>query len=225
MRNTKKILLVVFIGCFILLGNMGLSAAVWYSGTELTINSRDWMGGVDNKKPRELIIEGASHFLKAYSSYLMVLNTVESAESDYMNLDCKELEKNLKLSFDNIKKTLKKCSELNDIVETSGLNKKVVAALKKFKYKTFSKKYNLIKPMFDEVREFLKKGNLRQLYKRMLTDCTDIHDDLEAMLEKVKANADLEAEMLWALNESFSYKLLFGQYVARVFGNIDDKLN
>jgi hypothetical protein len=71
--------------------------------------------------------------------------------------------------------------------------------------------------VFNPLREYLARGDVRGVFSKVLKDTEAILDQLYSIKEILEADKVPEIETTWKLNQTFSDYLLFGQYAAMVF--------
>jgi hypothetical protein len=177
------------------------------SGLKTTSSSM----GLDN-----YIIEGAGYFLESYSNTLLFMKKIELSDVEGFNRD--ELNVVLEKAIYNIK--LASSVYLQIIKETESLpyDVAVLISLKKFDYAAFRSEIFADKEIFNEAREYMHKGDIRGVYKKMLANTEQIAGILTRMKDKVNGGVLAIIADTYMVNQTFSRSLLFGQYVAQVFG-------
>jgi hypothetical protein len=164
------------------------------------------------------IIEGAGYFLESYTNTLLFMKKIELSGVDGYNTD--ELNAVLDKAITNIK--LASNAYLKLIKESENLPyiTTVLESLKKIDYAAFKSEIFANKEIFNEVREYLYKGDIRGVYKKMLANTEQIAGILSRMKEKVDGGVLAVISDTYRVNQTFSRSLLFGQYVAQVFGRM-----
>lgn len=161
------------------------------------------------------IEEGGGYFLNAFSTILTLSNRVEM--SNLAGVDHDELQKIVNSALENIANAKFTYYLLIRAAEETPYNREVLLKLKDFNYREFMTSNSLNGVIFREVSEYLEKGDITGIFKRMNTGFHSI----EQLLLSIKAKTDLnrlpELADTWKLNEAASDTLLFGQYVARIF--------
>lgn len=211
MKRQKKSNILAFVfGILLLMAfSTNLSAIIFFNGIGTII---------EKKELEKYIIRGAGFFLKSYSDFMLVLNKAELAELDGLETDA--VKKYLKSSIENIEAAIAIYSDLNRRFEIDDLEEHLLQQLSTFNYEKVRKDKQLIKSIFDDVSSYLKKGKIKGLCQKMLTDCTSILNSLKNFQRKMKSNETFTKSELWDLNEHYSKSLLFGQYVARILEKI-----
>jgi len=166
-----------------------------------------------------LITGGAAAYLTAYANYISFLNRVEL--SGLNSIDPNEAEKRLSIVIESIKTAKDTYYRLIARAESTPYNPQVLDQLAAFDYNGYLKNHGLDGCIFNEVEEYLKNGDITGTYILIYSRVKEI----EQMLISAKAAAALKTtpdlNNLWKLNEMFSKTLIFGQYVARIFHEID----
>lgn len=167
------------------------------------------------------VIEGAGHFLNAYSNILLFLNRVEKSELEGM--DFNEAAQILDRAIENMDNALTVYNQLIDIAERTPYNKNTIFKLMNFDYNGFMSRYGLNNIIFKEVKMYLSNGDVIGMYKYIRKDFLLIN----RCLRKVKNVIDTDnipiISSLLTINDEFSKTLNFGQIVSRCFSEINSK--
>ena len=167
------------------------------------------------------VIEGAGHFLNAYSNILLFLNRVE--KSGLEEMDFKEAALIVNRAIENMDNALAVYNQLIDIAERTPYNKNTIAKLMDFDYNGFMSRCGLNNIIFKEVKMYLSNGDVIGMYKYIRNEFLLIRKSLR----KVKNDIDTEnipiISSLWTINDEFSKTLNFGQIVSRCFYEINSK--
>jgi hypothetical protein len=100
-------------------------------------------------------------------------------------------------------------------------NQDVIDKLAVFDYRGFQTRHELNATIFAEVENFLKNGDIRGFYARMLADAEALSERLHGIKAGTDAGQFPEIYDLWRLNQEFSQSLLLGQYAAEVFFQVN----
>ena len=161
------------------------------------------------------IIEGAGHYLDAYSSILSFFNRVELANESSSDFFLWRL-----ILYKAITQ-MNRAAAVYDILtreaEATPYNETVLLKLKNFDYAQFRVDYGLKIEIFQEVESYLKTGDITGVFKRIHSSLNEIISRLETIYEEVWQGKMPALVSLWDLNELCSSTLVFGQYVSRVF--------
>lgn len=164
------------------------------------------------------VIEGAGSFFKSFADILQFSNEIEMAELE--GLDYNELQALLNSAIVNLQDARQ--AYINLIMEADILpyNQEVIGKLLAFDYQGYQGKNNLNVSAFNAVIGFLKQGDVKGLYHKILADFEGMLQRLETVKEKTAANGFPEIPDLREVNQSYAACMLFGQYVAQVFSEI-----
>lgn len=207
----KKWVLIIFVWVlFFLTFSMNLPAVIWYNGSDTTF---DYMGELN-----EYVITGAANFLKSYSNFLLLLSHAELGVKD-LQIGKKYLETAI-VSLEN---AINIYEDLKQKAEISANKQSIIDDLKEIDYDNLKKKNRLIETIFESVKGYLKKGEIPETYKIMLSDCNTILKTLKILQEEMNKGIFPGKSKLWDINHSYSESMFFGQYVARVFSEIIKK--
>jgi hypothetical protein len=111
---------------------------------------------------------------------------------------------------------------LKQIADTTPYNPVVIDKLLSFDYSGFCRERGLNKDAFEDVKQFLGKGDARGVFNKILTDTTVILNSLNTIKISVDMKRFPLLSNLWRLNQRFAETLLFGQYCAEVMVAIGD---
>jgi hypothetical protein len=163
----------------------------------------------------QFVVEGASYFLKSHSSYLALLQQIEISEIEYIPLGI--LNETADTAISKMQDTISAYAQLKAWADVTPYNEDVVSSLKLFNYMEFQREHNLSPAIFWKVREYLKNGDVRGIYDKMLEDSNSILKSLAGIgvdltVGKIPSNISL-----WSLNQFYLECLMFDQYVSMVF--------
>lgn len=185
-------------------------------------NESDGGFGDDGRKTattiRLHVIQGAGYFLDAYSDTLKFLERIELAELNGIDYPALQLLVNNALT--NMQQAQQTYTDLTTEADVTPYNSIVIAKLEQFDFDTFQETNQLDPAIFKDVEFYLKKGDIRGVYHRFLSDSGQMVDTLTQVKQAVDAQTIPIESLLWELNQSASRSLMFGQYVARVFYEI-----
>lgn len=161
------------------------------------------------------IIEGAGYFLDGYAHALSFLRAVEMSEIHGVNPDeLKDLVAKAVEAMTNARDTYKL---LKQTADATPYNPVVIEKLMALDYDALRNTKGLNATAFAEVTAFLQKGDVRNVFGKLLSGSesllvllTDIQGDLET-------NGFPEIEKMWRINDAYADTQRFGQYAAEVF--------
>ncbi|MCP4221354.1 MAG: hypothetical protein GY765_42405 [bacterium] len=167
---------------------------------------------------RELVIVSAGYYLKG-QSYINALS--EKVElSDIQKTDFYTIRGDANSSLENIYNAWYYYRQLESKANYTPYNQEIIKRLAGFDYDRFQEKNGLIKDVFKDVKAYLVKGDVRGVYSRISGDIENIYFILEDVQMYLYWDIIPDNETMWNLNQQCAKTLLFGQYVARVFGAI-----
>ncbi|MGD2090274.1 MAG: hypothetical protein PVH61_29125 [Candidatus Aminicenantes bacterium] len=164
------------------------------------------------------IIEGAGHYLDAYSSILSFFNRVELANDSSRDFFLWQW-----LVYNAITKMNRAAAVYDTLIgeaETTPYNEIVILKLKNFNYPQFRVDNGLKIEIFQDVQAYLQAGDITGVFKRIHANFKEIISRLESIYGEVSQGKMPALVSLWDLNERCSATLLFGQYVSRVFHSL-----
>jgi len=89
----------------------------------------------------------------------------------------------------------------------------------KLKYKTFCASEGLNPYIFERVKPYLDKGDVRGFFARVSKDADVILEQLYSIKEVLEADKSPGINTAWKLNQTFFDYVLMGQYAAQVFSD------
>jgi len=118
--------------------------------------------------------------------------------------------------------TMAKETYMKLVKETESLpyNTSVLETLKQFNYDAFQSEISANKEIFDEVKAYLVKGDMKGVFVKILANTEKIEAVLTQVKEKIYDGVPAVVNDIYQVNQLFSSSLLFGQYVAQVCGRV-----
>lgn len=216
--KTKSAILKVLVMVFILLLLNTNSAAKMIANY-----SDESFEGPGRKDIRLHIIEAAGYFMKSYSDFLLFLNKVELADIESERINHTECLQMIDNTVAHMEKAKERYDTVKQIAYNTPYNQAVISRLLDSNYSLRQERGDSKSVIFNEVDIYLRSGDIRGIYHKMLVDTLQILD----MLTVIRAT--LEAEVvpgnpgLWKLNRFYSRTMLSGQYTAEIFSKIIGK--
>lgn len=164
------------------------------------------------------VIQGAGYFLNAGSSIYQLLAMVELQDSQGMDINA--LEKVADSAIANIEKTVETYELLIKTAEATPYNDDVQVKLKGFDYEAFAKADGLNGVSFAEAAMFLRKGDIKGIYKRTYTRLKIITGLLYSIKNDIANRQIPLLDSFRRLNDAFAETSLLGSYTAQVFSAI-----
>jgi hypothetical protein len=165
---------------------------------------------------RTLIIEAAGHYLKSYSGINLFLNRVETG--DLEGVDFQELTALINSAIYDMEKSRASYCDLKTVASATPYRMEVIERLKSFDYDGFLDGHNLNPTVYQEVRQFLSKGDVNGFYNQLHIKTSAIVEVLNGLRIDVIDGRVPPAQKLWDVTQSYADALLFGQYATRIFG-------
>ncbi|MCK4762777.1 MAG: hypothetical protein KAW12_11335 [Candidatus Aminicenantes bacterium] len=215
-KSVFKTAAIVFIS-FILNVNLSYSY-VWHNGAGSSYAGSGAESAKSSNTIEIYLIEAGGFYLNADAGVQKLLAMVELY--DLRGVDYTELKNVLTDAAGNIEKTIETYNNLINTAEITPYNEPVLNKLKAFDYKGFMVENALNSVIFTRVEDFLKKGDITGLFKKVRGNLKEIDGMLKTIHEKVSLNEMPQISALWSLNEKFSNLSLFGSYTARVFSAV-----
>lgn len=210
-KSNSNFIMVIFIFIAVFWGTLESSPIIYYNNSESSLEANQLS---------QYVIQGAVHFLKAYSQFLSFLAKAESAEIESVEHDG-ELKQTLEGAIADSEKAVSLYKQLKLTADAKSYDKETIKKLLQFDYEEFRKKHTLIHPIFDKVVNFLEKGKVKELYGDLVRQMEEILLTANTLKKSIdtKKLFSLVNDLL-LLNHKCSEAMLFGQYVAMVFKEI-----
>ncbi|UCH98163.1 MAG: hypothetical protein JSV88_15290 [Candidatus Aminicenantes bacterium] len=253
-RQNVSRMLQVIAGILVLMTfNTNLSGAIWYNGSGFAFEEEELvlsyqpngsqmlilygiplvktvittsLPGIQNTAAnylRDRINKSATNFLASYSHLLMFLKDVEASEAK--NVDYNAFKLNLDETIEYMESTKKNYTEIVEMTKQLPYNKSVILKLENFRYDQFQESNNLRKDVFEKVKTFLIKGDVRGMYKKTLSQLDNILTISRDIRRKLKSSKSVLLSDLWRLNQLYSEAMFMGQYAAQVFEEVKQEVS
>lgn len=168
---------------------------------------------------RELIIRSAGYFLQGQSHINALSEMIEL--SDIEKVSFYNLQATVNNAFNNIYYAWWWYQELQSSAAYTAYNPEVIEKLTTFDYDEFQKKHNLNEGIYQEVKTFLITGDIRGAYFHISSNICNIYYLLEVAQTAIYKGIIPDNSTMWDLNEACAENHLFGQYMARIFAEIN----
>ena len=218
-RKIFPVLPVLLIGMFIVLLQMNVYSLINNNGAGQGYDG----GGGENAAVMNITIEtyirqGAVYFLEANSEIQTLLKLVEL--QDIQGMDMEQLTLVLDSAAVNMKNAVGTYEQLIRQAEITPYNQAVQAALKSFNYDWFMLENQLNQNLFQQVKGFLKRGDVTGVLKQTHSGFTGILEMLHSLKQEISGGTLPDASVFRRLNETCAEVSLFGSYAADVFSAI-----
>ena len=201
-----------------ILGILILLSISMNSYSRVVLNWLDWPFGNPGDNSISMgsyIVDGAGYFLKGQSEFLLFLNRVETSpgtEGTSLN----EMQTIMNRAIENMDKAKETYRLLKQQATNTPYNPLIIEKLMAFDYETFGIERGVINDVFDEVKKYMAKGDVRGIFDRILSNTGAILQALNIVKGQLDAGRFPEMNNLWRVNQRFSAALLFGQYAAEI---------
>lgn len=216
-KNIFPVLPILLIGIFIILLQMNVYSYINNNGA-----GRGYDGGgggeisaVKNISIEAYITQGAVYFLEANSDIQTLLKWVEL--QGIKGVDTDQLAAILDSAAANMKNAVATYEQLIREAEITPYNQSVQAALKSFDYDSFMLENQLNQTLFQQVKGFLKKGDITGVFKETHSRFTGILEMLNSLKYGIAGDTLPKVSVFRELNESCAEVSLLGSYTADVF--------
>ncbi|MCP5107333.1 MAG: hypothetical protein GY950_28360 [bacterium] len=149
---------------------------------------------------------------------MLFLNKVEISELN--GIDYNELGVIINRAVENMEQAKAHYVNLKQAADRTPYNQEVISLLVSFDYKTFKKERGLNSAVFRYVKKYLRRGDVRGVFSRLLAKTGVILDKLYRVKEYTDSEKFPELSLLWRLNQDYSETILFGQHAAEIFQTI-----
>jgi hypothetical protein len=216
----KKVTLNIFIGLTILIFmNIKVYSVLVGNYTDCGFGG----GGGESKSLtsftiRIYIIEGAGYFLNSHSSIQALLNRVELSELNV--IDFNEMKEILYKAIEDMEKAKDSYYNLKQEADKTPYNPVMINFLLNFDYGGFQEEKGLNLTIFENVKNYLSRGDIRGIFSNFLANSESILEQLYAIKEWLDADKLPEISILWRVNQTYVEAHLFGQYTSEVFYDI-----
>jgi lipopolysaccharide export LptBFGC system permease protein LptF len=192
------------------------SVAIWFCNNTDGVFKNNGNGiSASTDLIEQYIAEGAGYFLDSYSCTLQFMRKVELAINRELNYP--ELNQLLDSALTNMEQARATYKLLKETADQTSYNPAVIDALKNFNYDLYCYSNGLNREIFNGVKSYLIRGQVREIYGKLLSDMGTIIDLLQTVKKNIDNNLFPPVGTVRQLNQTFSTSLLFGQYVAGVF--------
>ena len=165
-----------------------------------------------------LIIKSATYFFKGKSKIDLLASRLEAADIEGVNFY--ELQQIVNDALCNMKTARYYYQALKNKADNTPYNQTVINQLTAFDYDSFSVEIGLNGDIFNQVKGYLKLGDVRGTYARLCSYTENVIDMLETVQKEVYYWEIPDIENVWKLHQECAHMLLFGQYIAQIFQNL-----
>ncbi len=214
-KKQVSILKILLVTTALMIFNINSFAIWWCNNTDGVFNNNGNGISASIDLIDQYIAEGAVYFLDSYSCTLQFMRKVELASDRELNYP--ELNQLLDAASINMEQARATYKLLKETADQTSYNLAVIEALKNFNYDLYCYSNGLNREIFNGVKSYLIRGQVREIYGKLLTDMGIIFDLLQTVKRNTDNNLFPPVGTVRKLNQTFSTSLLFGQYVAGVF--------
>jgi hypothetical protein len=207
--KTTKIIVITIIFLSLSLNVYGLLS--FNQGCKAFQNQCDEGDGVSTQSLNlgQLIIEAGGHFLQSNSDYQLVLKRIELSETG--------LNDALNQAIQNMTAANARYFEILETSKSLEYDPIVIEKLSQFDYTGYQVENNLNTVIFKRVEDFLKQGNVRELFQQAFEDSSKILEKLKEIQTSLESGIKVDISNYWRLNQLYLDFALFGQYASEVF--------
>jgi hypothetical protein len=213
MRKIK----IIFLVCLSLILSFSLNSGIYYNDTDPVFPPPDPDPGSVFKVSMtgrglisDLLIDGAAKFIDSYSEALIILREYEISFKSTFDMSFAHIKADLALK--KLEESRKYYAETISIGEKLEYVEYYRGKLITFDYDTFIREQNLNKIVADEVKEYLKAGDVLGLYRRNLEKIDHIITILKDIYGALNNSVKPDISLCWELFQSYSETALFGNY-------------
>lgn len=165
----------------------------------------------------QLSIESAGFFLQSNSDFQAFLKKIELAEIYGVNDD--ELMELITSAIENMEMAHSIYYRVWQLSKSLKRNPVVLQKLAQFDYGLFIEEKRFIPSIFNEVENYLKKGNMPGAFEKIYNDTGEILQGMKN-LKSIKESNSIDIPLCWEVNQRLLESALFGQYISQVFSEI-----
>jgi hypothetical protein len=169
----------------------------------------------------ELSIEAAGFFLQSNSDFQAFLKKVELSEIYTVNEA--ELIELINRAYENMEIAHSLYYRVWQLSKSLEHNPVVLQKLAQFDYGLILKEKRLIPSIFNEVENYLKKGNMPGVFEKIYNNTGEILQEMKT-LESIKDTDYINIPLCWEVNQQLLESALFGQYISQIFFEIKNSL-
>jgi len=167
---------------------------------------------------RIYVIEGAGYFLNSHSNFQEFLNRVEL--SDLNGIDFNDMREILYKAIEDMEKAKDSYFNLKQEADITPYNPVMINFLLDFDYDGFQKEKGLNLIVYNKVKNYLSKGDIRGVFSKFLLNSESILEQLYTIKEWIDSDKFPEISILWRVNQAYFEAQLFGQYTSEIFYSI-----
>ena len=167
---------------------------------------------------KDLIIKSATYFFKGKSDIDLLASGLEAAGIEAVNFY--ELQEIVNNALFNMKTARYYYQALKSKADNTPYNQTAISQLTVFDYDSFSAETGLNVDIFNQVKGYLKMGDVRGTYARLYAYTDNIIAMLETVQKELYYGNIPGIKNVWKLNQECAHMLLFGQYIAQIFQNL-----
>ena len=163
----------------------------------------------------QLVTESAGYLIHSYSDTLLLLRFVEADDRNEIKLQTEH-------SISNLENATQSMYRLISRAQKTPYNRSVINKLAMFDYTGYFQAHETMNPSVWKITaKYLKRGDVKGIYRLLLKKMEQLHPLLLSVYQDILQQGFPRINQLWKLNQSFSNTLLLGQYVARVFSQLE----
>lgn len=164
------------------------------------------------------IIDGAGFVLSTYSGMGELLKQIETSEMN--GPDYCKMRETIYCMIEDMERARFTYYIVQYIMQTTPYKKSVIDRLKAFDFDGFRETSRLMPVVFERVKKYLSRGDVRGVYAAMHKNTGVILDQLYVLKEVLEADKLPHITQAWKLNQTFTESVLFGQYFSQVLYQI-----
>jgi hypothetical protein len=214
MIRQKKHTVWLVVLCIIFICTSGYSI-IWHNKGGSGYEEPDGGQSIINNSIESNIVQGAGYYFNAVSGIQKLLRSVELKNTN--GIDEAEFNQVLDDAIKDIKSAISTYDKLIKKAEVTPYRQSFQEALKDFSYDDFMVQNDLNRTIFNEVEDYLYKGDITGVFKRTYAKLVQIDAMLNTVKNEFTLNKVVSTPILWQLNETTAQLSLFGSYTARIF--------
>jgi hypothetical protein len=171
----------------------------------------------------QIITEAAVNFLESTRDFDDFLKEVEKSELYGINYEV--LHAGIVKAISGMEISCCKYEEIINNSESLEIDVFILEKLIAFDYDVFQFKYHLNPSIFEKAAAFCQVGDVKGIYNHTFDTINNIIKNLYLIKAKLEQESLPELYIIWETGQLYSEGEMFGQYVSRIFYEINREVN
>jgi hypothetical protein len=171
----------------------------------------------------QLIPDAAINFFESSRDFQDFIKEVEKAELYGANYPVLQI--GIDKAIAGMENARCKYMEIVNISETLEMDIIIMEKLIEFDYEGLKSRYNLNPSIFEKAAAFCQEVDVMGIYKHTFDTITSILENLYRIKATLEKNLLPELYIIWETGQMYCESEIFGQYVSRIFYEINREVN